>query len=297
MRRVIAGALAVAALLALPGSAGANHHFMVISEVKDETVVGDNSAFIELQMYSSGQNVVDGQRIDIYNSTGAVAGTSTFTADPQNGQNQRTILVGDDAVAGEDLTDSSLGGDINGAGGAACFESTVFPSPVDCVAWGSFTNTPMLPVGTAAPVIGVAQSLTRSIAPGCATLLEASDDTGDSATDFSLASPSPRPNSVAPTEQACGGGGGGGDNNPPQTEITKAPKRKIEKPKAKFKFTSSEPRSSFECKFDKGGFENCDSPEKYKRLDDGKHKFKVRATDEAGNTDPTPAKAKFKVVD
>jgi len=34
-----------------------------------------------------------------------------------------------------------------------------------------------------------------------------------------------------------------------------------------------------------------------KHLDEGKHKFKVRATDAAGNTDPTPAKDKFKVVD
>jgi hypothetical protein len=32
-------------------------------------------------------------------------------------------------------------------------------------------------------------------------------------------------------------------------------------------------------------------------LTTGKHKFKVVATDEADNTDPSPAKDKFKVVD
>ena len=36
---------------------------------------------------------------------------------------------------------------------------------------------------------------------------------------------------------------------------------------------------------------------KYKNLDEGKHKFKVFATDAAGNTDATAAKDKFKVVD
>ena len=41
----------------------------------------------------------------------------------------------------------------------------------------------------------------------------------------------------------------------------------------------------------------CDSPRKYKRLDEGKFKFKVRAIDAAGNADPTPAKDKFKVTD
>ena len=32
-----------------------------------------------------------------------------------------------------------------------------------------------------------------------------------------------------------------------------------------------------------------------KKLDAGKHKFKVRATGSNGLTDPSPAKAKFKV--
>ena len=38
------------------------------------------------------------------------------------------------------------------------------------------------------------------------------------------------------------------------------------------------------------------SPKKVKHLDEGKHKFKVRAVDGAGNVDPTAAKDKFKVV-
>ena len=67
--------------------------------------------------------------------------------------------------------------------------------------------------------------------------------------------------------------------------------------KLKFKFTSDEPGSTFECKVDKKRFKPCTSPRKVKRLDDGKHKFKVIATDAAGNVDPSAAKDKWRVVD
>jgi Tol biopolymer transport system component len=87
------------------------------------------------------------------------------------------------------------------------------------------------------------------------------------------------------------------DTDPPETEITKAPRNKTEKPKARFGFESDEPGSTFDCKLDKKDFAPCDSPRKYKHLKTRKHKFKVRATDPAGNTDPTPAKDKLKVVD
>ncbi len=86
------------------------------------------------------------------------------------------------------------------------------------------------------------------------------------------------------------------DVSPPETTIDKSPKRKTEKTKAKFRFSSSEPDSSFECKFDRRDFAPCASPRKYKHLKPKRHKFKVRATDAAGNTDPSPAKAKFRVV-
>ena len=87
------------------------------------------------------------------------------------------------------------------------------------------------------------------------------------------------------------------DTTPPETEITKGAPNKTDKSKVRFKFTSSEPDSTFECKLDKKKFKSCDSPKKVKRLDEGKHKFKVVATDAAGNTDPSAAKDKFKVVD
>jgi hypothetical protein len=93
------------------------------------------------------------------------------------------------------------------------------------------------------------------------------------------------------------------DTTPPETTITKGAPNKTDKPKAKFKFTSDEPSSSFECSLKGRGldqavkqFVDCGSPRKYKNLDDARYKFQVRAVDAAGNVDPSPAKDKFKVV-
>jgi hypothetical protein len=87
-----------------------------------------------------------------------------------------------------------------------------------------------------------------------------------------------------------------GDTTPPETTITKHPKKVTANPKVKFKFTSNEPGSTFECKLDKKAFKPCESPYKKTVKADAKHKFKVRATDAAGNTDTTPAKFKWTVT-
>jgi hypothetical protein len=87
------------------------------------------------------------------------------------------------------------------------------------------------------------------------------------------------------------------DTTPPQTTITKQPKNKLDASKAKYKFKSSEPDSTFVCKFDKAKARPCDAGKlKVKHLDDGKHKFRVYAVDAAGNADRSPAKDKFKVL-
>lgn len=87
-----------------------------------------------------------------------------------------------------------------------------------------------------------------------------------------------------------------GDSKAPETMIKKGPKRETTKHKAKFTFSADEAGVSFECSLDsKSAFAPCTSPAKFKRLDAGKHKFFVRASDAAGNTDATPAKLKWKV--
>jgi hypothetical protein len=89
------------------------------------------------------------------------------------------------------------------------------------------------------------------------------------------------------------------DRASPQTTINKGPKGKIKaarkKAKVRVQFSSSEPGSSFQCALDRRRFGGCSSPFR-KRMGGGQHTFRARATDPAGNTDPTPAKLKFRVV-
>jgi CSLREA domain-containing protein len=99
-----------------------------------------------------------------------------------------------------------------------------------------------------------------------------------------------------------GGGSGNGTSNPadtipPQTKIIKAPKRESQRRSVRFRFDADELGSIFQCKLDDRPFGACRSPKKYKDLKPGKHVFKVRAIDPAGNLDPSPAKKKFTILE
>ena len=65
--------------------------------------------------------------------------------------------------------------------------------------------------------------------------------------------------------------------------------------KATFRFASSEPGSTFRCKLDRKRFKRCVSPKTYKKLAPGKHVFRVKARDRAGNVDATPTVRRFKI--
>jgi hypothetical protein len=186
---------------------------------------------------------------------------------------------------------ANFNGALDPAGGAVCWDVSL----LDCVSWGGFQDAPGLPTGNPAAASGIpdGQAIRRSIAPGCPTLLEAADDSNDSATDFALAAPMPRPNSLAPVETACQAAG---DHRAPQTKIRKGPRGKVEATTVTFRFKSSERHSTFECKLDRGRYKRCRSPKRLRHLERGKHVFRVRATDGAGNPDPTPAKRRFRVV-
>src|SRR5207237_10624828 len=57
-----------------------------------------------------------------------------------------------------------------------------------------------------------------------------------------------------------------------------------------FGFSSSESGSTYECRIDGGSWTSCTSPRTLSpALAAGSHTFDVRATDQAGNTDATPA--------
>ena len=85
------------------------------------------------------------------------------------------------------------------------------------------------------------------------------------------------------------------DTTPPDTVITSGPSGVVASTSASFKFSASESTSKFECALDGRPFAPCGSPKWYGRLGDGPHEFSVRATDSAGNTDPTPASRSWTV--
>ena len=83
---------------------------------------------------------------------------------------------------------------------------------------------------------------------------------------------------------------------PPDTAITTGPTGTVANGTASFSFSSTEANSTFECRIDSGAWLDCDSPHAYAGLLDGVHTFSVRATDESGNTDLTPAQRRWTVA-
>jgi hypothetical protein len=289
-RVAIASALALAGVVLVAPSANASFHLMKISEFFPGTAADADSAFIELQMYAAGQNIVGGRTIDSFVSPGTPLSTFVIPGNVPNGDNQRTILIGDTNVATRDFTYDVLGDVLqpNAGGAAICFEA------IDCVSWGTYSGALPSPAGTNAPAIPDGSSLERSIAPNCATLLESADDTNNSLADFSLATPSPRSNATPPTETACAGGGNPGGG--PDTKINKGPKKKTKRKRATFEFSSPTPEVSFECSVDGNApkaFGTCTSPFTV-RVKKGKHKFEVRAVLN-GTPDGSPADYSWKV--
>jgi uncharacterized repeat protein (TIGR01451 family) len=84
------------------------------------------------------------------------------------------------------------------------------------------------------------------------------------------------------------------DNTPPDTVVLSGPTNPNSSTSASFTFSGTDNpggsgTASFECQLDSGAFSACASPTSYSGLSQGSHTFQVRATDAAGNTDPTPA--------
>ena len=84
------------------------------------------------------------------------------------------------------------------------------------------------------------------------------------------------------------------DTTPPNTTITSQPPASTESTSASFSFSSTEP-GTFACSLDTSVYAPCTSPKVY-AVAVGNHTFSVRATDAAGNVDPTPATAAWTVT-
>ena len=105
---------------------------------------------------------------------------------------------------------------------------------------------------------------------------------------------------VRPFGSACDSGSFEFGATPPDTTITSDPGALTSDPTPTFTFTSTLPGSTFECSIDAGipSFEACSGAGTHtpsSPLADGAYTFRVRATDTAGNTDPSPDTRSFTV--
>jgi uncharacterized membrane protein YgcG len=313
--------VAAVGLVAAP-AAEATFHLIKVREVFPGSVAHPDAGYVELQMYSGGQGLVQNGNIRVFDAAGAVTHSFTPSHAVGNDGNQSTVLIADSAYADQfptapapDFSDSNL--NLSPAGGAVCWPQTEPPFD-DCASWGNFSGQAMLASTDAAPAapggIPDGMALRRSVAPGCATLLEDSDDHDSSATDFAVTAPEPRPNAVAPSEHGCGGGGGGaagnggagpggggaggggGGRNAPQTILSGKPAKRSRDRTPTFRFRADEAGVSFECKLDAKPFHACRSPFAAHALSFEAHGFKVRARDDSGDLDPTPASYAFRIT-
>jgi hypothetical protein len=97
------------------------------------------------------------------------------------------------------------------------------------------------------------------------------------------------------TQDACAGQAGATGGCPPETTITSGPKDKTRSKFATFGFSSNAPDSSFQCAVDGQVLKvPCTSPYSVK-VKKGKHTFQVRAIDQTGSVDGSPATDDWKV--
>ncbi len=89
------------------------------------------------------------------------------------------------------------------------------------------------------------------------------------------------------------------DTTVPNTSITSQPAANESSTSASLGFTGTDPGgsgvASYQCRIDAGAWGACTSPRTYTGLAQGNHTFDVRAIDNAGNVDPTPASYTWRV--
>jgi hypothetical protein len=88
------------------------------------------------------------------------------------------------------------------------------------------------------------------------------------------------------------------DTTPPNTTIVSGPSGTVKSRDATFTFSSTEPsNATFQTRLDGGIWESngTATSKTYTNLANGTHTFEVKATDAAGNTDPTSASRSWKV--
>ncbi len=277
-------------------------HLVMLREIYPGSSASLSAEYVELQMHASGQEFVKGHKVDFFDKAGDSLGSAVFDADVARGSTQSTIVIASpeaESQFGFTADQGMTGGKLDPTGGAVCWEA------LDCVSWGSFSGPLVSPAGSPADLSGIpdGMALRRTIAPGCPTLLEGSDDRNDSAADFADAFPAPRPNAVTPSERACAGPGagypgqgGGATNGRPQTRLGRKPAKRTLDRTPTFGFSSNRAGSTFLCNLDGRPFKRCRSPFTSSRLGFGMHVFRVKARAPGGLIDRSAATWRFQVI-
>jgi hypothetical protein len=190
MRKALSS-FAAAAVLLVSAKASASYHEIKVVEVFAGSAAAPNASYVQLQMYSAGQNFVGGKVLHVYNAAGTeiAASTVTLSGNVANGANQANILIGTTAVAAAFgvTPDFTLPANLSATGGAVCWDA------LDCFSWGTFAgaaaDTSVNPFQLVAD-----KAARRSIASGNATLLEAADDSNSNVADFTAVDPAPKNN-------------------------------------------------------------------------------------------------------
>jgi cysteine-rich repeat protein len=190
-------AVAAGLLLALVGPAQAVFHLMKVVEVFPGTPAAPQAQYVVIQMFASGQNLVEGHNIRVYNAAGGMVATYTFPGNVGNGANQARILIGTQQAAAffgvqPDLVMTPT---MLAAGGKVCFADGI-----DCVAWGNYTGSSAgvgTPFNAAGGIVVGRAAVRRLDIAGSATALDGGDDTNNCANDFVTGLPAPRNNGGA----------------------------------------------------------------------------------------------------
>jgi cysteine-rich repeat protein len=186
-------AMVLSALVAGSAPVLANFHLMKVVEVFPGTAASPNAQYIVLQMYTGGQNVLMNHVATVFDAAGAPIATLTFTSNVANGLNQDKVLIATTQAATffnltADLTMTAV---LPSAGGKICFES------VDCVAWGNYFGSASgvgTPYNASTGLLSGRAAKRRLDISGSPSLLESTDDTDNSASDFATGLPAPANN-------------------------------------------------------------------------------------------------------
>lgn len=230
-------------------------------------------------------------------ATGPVVDLSLANGVPSMANLAITPLADGDAVAWQRETDAHIVTATGNATAAPAPEdvslapaASVTPPSIATTADGALALAWVGGDGTARVAFsaGVAGPSPSTPSPGSTTTTPAPSTTEAPST--GTPTPPTRAPTAAPTPVSAV------DLVAPQTSLRAQPAARTTRTTAILRFVSSEAGSTFRCSLDGVAESACAPRLTLRRLTPGRHVLRVRAVDAAGNADPTPAVARFRVV-